>query len=94
MAAPSYHQGGGAMPTIDELEARLRDLDEEIARVRHELIWRKREVRPGYSPVGLAEVEARYEALSLEFTQTWEEWRAANAAEDVAMRSALPESGN
>ncbi|MFN8535381.1 MAG: hypothetical protein U0556_17725 [Dehalococcoidia bacterium] len=70
------------MDEIDRLEARLRTLDEEIARARHELIWRKRDVRPGYDPVGLPEIEARYQQLSAEFTETWEQWRAANEAGD------------
>ncbi|GIW06505.1 MAG: hypothetical protein KatS3mg060_1310 [Dehalococcoidia bacterium] len=72
------------MDEIERLEARLRALDEEIARVRHELIWRKREVRPGYEPVGLPETEARYQRLSAEFTETWERWRAANELADAS----------
>jgi hypothetical protein len=71
------------MDEIERLEGRLRALDEEIARVRHELIWRKREVRPGYEPVGLPELETRYQRLSMEFTTTWERWRAANEAADA-----------
>jgi hypothetical protein len=71
------------MDEIEQLEAKLRALDEEIARVRHELIWRKREVRPGYDPAGLPETEARYRQLSAEFTETWERWRAANEAADA-----------
>lgn len=74
------------MDEIEQLEARLRALDEEIARVRHELIWRKREVRPGYDPAGLPETEARYRQLSAEFTETWERWRAANEAADALER--------
>ncbi|MCS6800770.1 MAG: hypothetical protein RMM58_09465 [Chloroflexota bacterium] len=72
------------MDEIERLEARLRALDEEIARLRHELIWRKREVRPGYEPAGIPEAEARYLQLSAEFTETWERWRAANEAADAA----------
>jgi hypothetical protein len=56
------------------LEDRLRALDEEVARVRHELIWRKREVRPGYAPIGLSELEQRFLELSDEFTDTWRRW--------------------
>ncbi|MCL6647612.1 MAG: hypothetical protein K6U89_04700 [Chloroflexi bacterium] len=72
------------MDEIEQLEQRLRALDEQIARLRHELIWRKRGVRPGYEPIGLEELEARYLALSDEFTATWKRWQAANAVNDAA----------
>ena len=80
------------MDEIEWLEQRLRALDEEIARVRHELIWRKREVRPGYEPVGLPELERRYQNLSAEFTATWERWRFANEVADAADTPSRPVS--
>lgn len=64
--------------TLQVLEERLRSLDEIIARKRHELVWRKREVRPGYEPIGIAELEQQYLELSNEFTQTWQQWNHLN----------------
>ena len=64
--------------TVESLEHRLRELDEIIARMRHELIWRKREIRPGYEPVGVEALEQKYRDLSDEFTNTWRQWNELN----------------
>ncbi len=68
---------------IELLERELRLLDEKIAKVRHELIWRKREVRPGFAAEGVDELEARYLTLSEEFTTLWQRWSKANAVADA-----------
>lgn len=64
---------------IDRLERELHELDEKIARLRQEIVWRKREIRPGYEPIGLVELDQQFLELSDRFTETWRRWSKANA---------------
>jgi hypothetical protein len=63
---------------IDRLERELHELDEQIAKLRQEIVWRKREIRPGYEPIGIAELDQQFLELSDKFTETWRRWSKAH----------------